>query len=373
MGWIPNPNNPNDPTDQVWVDDYADGWEGGAPPPSYTPAPGGVQPSSTPVAGQPGPAYTGPATTPTGGLGDGSAGNGATGTGGYGSAQDFGVPWTGDPQSFVQAVIQKLSLRGDQTNPDAINRLVQALQAHGVQASLDTRTDGLHKGIMLNGQFVKLLDGNNRWTWLPGGNAGDTGGNGIDPSKFGSLLAPYDKTYTEPADAALPRFGAPANAQLPEIPNYPDWQLPDPSQLTDPNNPIGKSFLFQMSQGQKALENSASAKGLSLHPNLRQGLINYGQDYASQAYGSLADRSLQQYLTNRDTTLGKYNLAAGAANTNYGRATDQYGFDTTRANTVRNNAYQEYQDAWNQWRTQNNDVFNKLSWQTDEGLKAASL
>jgi hypothetical protein len=82
------------------------------------------------------------------------------------------VPFTGNNfQEFVQGLIGQLGLVGHQadTNPLALLAIVEGLNQNNVNASLDTRADGLHKGIMLNGKFVKLLDGNDHWIWDEGG------------------------------------------------------------------------------------------------------------------------------------------------------------------------------------------------------------
>jgi hypothetical protein len=77
-----------------------------------------------------------------------------------------------NPQSFVSAYISRRNLRGAQADPRALNEIVSTLKSLGVSAELDSRSDGLHKGIMLNGQFIKMLDGHDNWIWLPGGDGG---------------------------------------------------------------------------------------------------------------------------------------------------------------------------------------------------------
>src|SRR6185436_13129822 len=117
--------------------------------------------------------------------------------------------WTrsgSNPQSFVSAYIAQTGLRGAQADPTALNNIVGVLQGLGVNAQLDTRSDGLHKGIMLNGQFVKMLDGRDNWIW-------DTsGGGGGDPNTayYESLLkaraAELQQPVNDPSRAALARL-----------------------------------------------------------------------------------------------------------------------------------------------------------------------
>lgn len=80
--------------------------------------------------------------------------------------------YSGNPQSYVQSIISGLGLKGAQTDPTALNTIASYLQKAGVNAGLDTRTDQYHKGLMINGQFVKMLDGNDNWIWQTGSGSG---------------------------------------------------------------------------------------------------------------------------------------------------------------------------------------------------------
>lgn len=115
-------------------------------------------------------------------------------TGGYG-----GITYNGDPQAYVQQLISQFNLKGTQADPSSIQTIVHGLQGRGVDAAIDTRTDGLHKGIMLNGQFVKLLDGNDNWIWQAGG-AEPQGGasNGL-----GNGAVSQGNVFDDPATQAL--------------------------------------------------------------------------------------------------------------------------------------------------------------------------
>lgn len=50
------------------------------------------------------------------------------------------------------------------------------------------------------------------------------------------------------------------------------------------------SYQFRLQAGQNALENSAAARGGMLSGNALRALTNYGQDYASQEFGNIANR-----------------------------------------------------------------------------------
>lgn len=226
-----------------------------------------------------------------------------------------------NPQAFVQALIARDKLAGKQTDPAALNKILGALKEVGVNATLDSRPDQYHKGIMLNGQFVKLLDGNDNWTWLAGGDTQQSGGNQIT-----GLLDPYPGRFNAPDQGAAAQQ---ALSRLPGLPQIDPFHAPDPqSILNDP------SYKWRMGQGMQALENSASAKGITRHPNLRQGLIDYGQNFASAENQGIFDRSLSTYKTNVGNQLDVFDrdltrrlAAEGGADQNYNRAFDQYKQD----------------------------------------------
>jgi hypothetical protein len=117
-----------------------------------------------------------------------------------------------------------------------------------------------------------------------------TGGNavaGSDPSgagSFGSLLQDYG-----------PKFVA-------------------PDAVTEQNDP---GYQFRLDQGQKALENSAAARGGLLSGGTGKALQDYGQQYASNEYGNVYNRALGQYQQNynifQNDQANKFNRLASLA------------------------------------------------------------
>ena len=75
---------------------------------------------------------------------------------------------------------------------------------------------------------------------------------------------------------------------------FPDWtqQFQAPTDVTEQNDP---GFQFRLAEGQKALERSAAAKGNLLTGGTAKALDRYAQDYASNEYGNVYNRALQQY------------------------------------------------------------------------------
>ena len=98
-------------------------------------------------------------------------------------------------------------------------------------------------------------------------------------------------------------------------------------------------YQFRLSQGQKALERSGAARGVTNTGGNMKGLLDYGQQAASQEYGNVYGRNLNTYNTNEANR-------ASAYQTNYGNALTAYNInEANRAgayNTNANNAYQQY-------------------------------
>lgn len=72
------------------------------------------------------------------------------------------------------------------------------------------------------------------------------------------------------------------------------WDTPfvAPTDVTEQNDP---GYKFRLQQGQKALEDSAAARGGVLSTGTAQDLTKFGQDYASNEYGNVYARAVDQY------------------------------------------------------------------------------
>lgn len=111
----------------------------------------------------------------------------------------------GNPQALWQQWSQ--ANRARQSEPNSLVPFIEHLKANGINASLDQRNDGLHKGIMLNGQFIKLLDGYDNPIWLPGG---DQPGGGPDVSSY---MAQFSDPSTKLLEQYLTRQMATLSGQ----------------------------------------------------------------------------------------------------------------------------------------------------------------
>lgn len=322
-------------------DPYYDDNFGGYQPMPPAPAPASAFPSASmapPI--YPGPAgssYTDPngqaQTVPTAPAGP----NGPISTIDQPMWQNLWAQSGKNPQAFVQAVISQLGLKGRQTDPTALNTILRALQAVGVNATLDQRNDAYHKGIMLDGHFVKLLDGADNWTWgydadKQGGGAG--GAVAIDPS----FLAPYTKEFGAPAEAALPNFQGPGAFRLPSA------------------DDILKNPAYQWEEGRikDAVQNSASAAGTLNTSGTLDRIMGSVSDFARTNYNNIANRDFNIWSTDWAHALDAYDRQFGRSNTVYNRAQGEYDLGKR--------LFQENQDR----------PFSKLTYGVDLGSRAAA-
>lgn len=88
-------------------------------------------------------------------------------------------------------------------------------------------------------------------------------------------------------------------------PPIPQFRPPDP-------NTLSATGQFRLSQGQKALERGAAARGTLLTGGLQARLLEHGQGVASEEAGNDYQRALSTYLANRDTD----QINVGRAQTN---------------------------------------------------------
>lgn len=91
-------------------------------------------------------------------------------------------------------------------------------------------------------------------------------------------------------------------------------QFQAPTNVTEQNDP---GFQFRLQQGQQALERSAAARGNLLTGGTAKALTQYGQDYASNEYGNVYNRALNDYQLAynqfQQNQANQYNRYAGLA------------------------------------------------------------
>lgn len=159
------------------------------------------------------------------------------------------------------------------------------------------------------------------------GGPGDGGYGGNFPTFSGSsgprFNIPGAPKFTAPVFTAPAPFQAPGQFQAPDPFQAPKFQTPDENAvLSDPG------YKFRLSQGQKALETSAAARGTLNTGGTLKGIVDYGQALASQEYGNVFNRAVQsfdrlytgaqhEYESKYRSALDEYDRAFDSAKTTY--------------------------------------------------------
>lgn len=277
-------------------------WDNGA-----TNSPPGQAPGTTP------PYIPGTPTTPAGpgGGGDGPIHPNPAG-------DTLRIQWDSmnhNPQQFVQWYIQQNQLVGHQADPRALQSILSTLQQLGVNAQMDPRTDGYKKGLIIDGHFVKMLDGSDRWIW--------------DTSEGSTTER---RTPTMPQNTPMPGTGTnPALDAFDEQWRQAILKLMAPKDLTDQDYsaayeharaPIDQARNVQTS----SLEAELASRGL-LHGGAEAtGLAQLEQGLApsyTAAYGQARTDLNQQLNQQRDQQINALNVAGNHTGVMAGLALQQ--------------------------------------------------
>src|SRR5438034_6432504 len=99
-----------------------------------------------------------------------------------------------------------------------------------------------------------------------------------------------------------------------------------PTGATEQNDP---GYQFRLNEGEKALQNSAAAKGTLLSGATGADIQKYGQDYASNEYGNVYNRSMgeyqnryNQYNQDQATKFNRLAAVSGVGQTAAGQLSD---------------------------------------------------
>lgn len=161
----------------------------------------------------------------------------------------------------------------------------------------------------------------------------------------------------------FPMFTAPRYQRATPF-SYADFTAPDPNQLA--NDP---SYQFRLKEGQRALQNSAGARGTLRTGGTLKDLLGYGQSFASQEYNNIYNRAADAYDRNRNNAFTSW-----SANTDENRAAYDRDFQASWNEFLPKQRAAELQfgrdwdlftymndDAFRRWATQGNwanSVFN---------------
>jgi hypothetical protein len=168
-------------------------------------------------------------------------------------------------------------LQGSQTDQTALNTIVLGLRQAGVNASVaPAGSGGYVKGITIDGQFIKLVGGNNQWEWLPGG---DTSGS-------------TDGTSSSTTGLQDPNAMALFNTLM---------ERAKQSEVINPNDPIIKAQVDAYNaQGQRAGQNYLAQLAEKQGANANIGAeTRASAETVGQQTGSYQATLMQQELTAR--------------------------------------------------------------------------
>jgi hypothetical protein len=161
----------------------------------------------------------------------------------------------------------------------------------------------------------------------------------------------------------FPMFTAPRYQRATPF-SYADFTAPDPNQLA--NDP---SYQFRLKEGQRALENSAGARGTLRTGGTLKDLLGYGQSFASQEYNNIYNRAADTYDRNRNNAFTSW-----SANTDENRAAYDRDFQASWNEFLPKQRAAELQfgrdwdlftymndDAFRRWATQGNWASNVMA------------
>lgn len=210
-----------------------------------------------------------------------------------------------------------------------------------------------------------------------GGNFPTFTGGGGGPKFNIPGVPPFNPpTFTAPGPfQAPPGFKAPGPFEAPEF-TAPTFSAPDEdSVFKDPG------YQFRASQGRKALEASAAAKGTLNTGGTLKGIVDYGQALASQEYGNVFNRAVQSfdrlYTGAADEYKSKYTGAWDEYQSKYKGALDEYDRAFESARTTYDLGYRSLIDKFDRDYAGAKDKYAPLlaEWQMQStaSMRAAEL
>ena len=210
---------------------------------------------------------------------------------------------------------------------------------------------------------------------------------------LGPVLQPY------PGSFQAPKFGdrfrqlsellgpAPTYAP-PEIPGIDPFTYEKYTPTTAKDLETDPSYGFRKGVGEQALLNSRAAQGLARSAGTLKDLLAYNQNFASQEFGNVDARrsrdyqsgfgnALEGWRSNADTTLRRSGMDQERARSIYEPQlfewTQKGNLGTQAEFRARDDAFQEFQQDYNMFRNNQNDIFDRLKWLSEFGRDSAAL
>ncbi len=181
----------------------------------------------------------------------------------------------------------------------------------------------------------QLDDGNGNGNGNGGGNGED---HGLDPRPFGEVYGEFQATIPP---FAYPDFVPPPGAEF----SYRAFEAPAHFEYPDFVAPTGEAvfndpgYAFRRREGERALENRASALGALRTGGTIKDFLNYNQAFASNEYGNVYDRQV------RDWTTG-YTTKADTYDRNYRNVLDDYLLGYNRALGESDRSFNQALQSW---------------------------
>jgi len=179
------------------------------------------------------------------------------------------------------------------------------------------------------------------------------------PSGAPTTPSPTQRTF-QPIQYNGPTFGdyswytAPPsfNFSRPEF-SYQDFKAPTFDEAY--NDP---GYQFGMKEGERALEQSASGRGVLRTGGTLKDILNYGRSAAAQQYGSVYDRNYRTYDMNRRNAFENYTTNYNNA---FNLAKEQYApslLDWTARNNLQKQASDDYvKNSMDLWKYAMDDAY----------------
>jgi len=186
----------------------------------------------------------------------------------------------------------------------------------------------------------------------PGPGPGDGGGGGTGtyspPQSFGGMW-PGMGGFAPPSRGDY-GVGGGGGSNLPSYAKPPAFRAPTLEEaMQEPG------YKFRLDQGQRALEQSAAARGVLNTGGTLKDLLQYGQDFASNEYGNVYNRAVNDYMTNYGSQYVdpyQFNYKQSLDSANLGNQAYQFDYS---------NAYNKWLSDYSMWRNQQNDDWLKLN------------
>ena len=134
---------------------------------------------------------------------------------------------------------------------------------------------------------------------------------------------------------------------------------------------LSGSYNFRKNTGEQALMNNRAAQGLLRTGGTLKDLLDYNQNFASQEYGNMRERKFGGWRGNANVALPR-----GALEQERGRSmyepklfewTKKADLGSRAEDVAYDRSYREFDDAYNRYRDQDRDIFDRLKWITEFG------